>query len=485
MPDQLPDGASDVARLRSKLVPARRVTPDELLRRSAARAAWCARPTARMQYDAHADVLVVDLIPAPPVTARVVGRYLCIEFDGDDTEALPPGICLTRASARPNSAAARCAAHVLGTTIWARAEELVRSGDGECDFLLENAVRESRLRIWRNLTGLAIGVEIKPGALHAALVGAAGDLVTATDAELPSENARQVAKAIVRLVARLRTEQRVAICDSPIVLGVHVAGPVDSASGTVHHFGKRTKDGRSLWKWTDLPLGDRLTEAGDDLPTVVLNDVAAFATYECWTNPSDHPIRAVLLIDEGIGAKLIIDGRVNLRMPMEIGNIVLHEGESAQPCDCGAEGCLEATAGTTVIVKRIGEIAGRPVANISEAIRMAEPGGGPVDERLLDGFRDAGRDLARVIGHVQAIVNPATWIIYGPELLFEKGSAAGDAFLEHLYSYGRYVAFSPYKQCEVERRPIEGDEGAQGAAMAAMERFGIVQRGGPRKSDRP
>lgn len=436
-----------------------------------------------MHYDAVDDALFVDLVPAFSFTDRIVDRDLCIEFDGDDSEALPTGLCLTRVSTRCNSAAARCAEYVLGTSIWARAEELLRSGEDECDFPLDNAVRESRLRMWRNLTGLAIGVEIRPGALHAVLVGAAGDLVATLDAELPSANPRHVAKAIAQLVEKLRTEQHVAICGARLVLGVHVAGPVDSESGRVHHFGKRTRDGSALWKWNDVPLGDLLASAGVDRPTVVLNDVAAFATYECWTNPSQDEIRAVLLISEGIGAKLVIDGRVDLRMPMEIGNIVLHEGKGALPCDCGGKGCLEATAGTTVIVKRISEISGREVSNISAAVRLAEPRRGPADERLLDVFRDAGRDLAWVIGHVQAMANPGSWVIYGPELLFRKGSSAGDAFLEHLYSYGKYVAFKPYRQCEVERHPIEGDEGARGAAMAAMERFGIAQPGGPRGPD--
>ena len=75
---------------------------------------------------------------------------------------------------------------------------------------------------------------------------------------------------------------------------------------------------------------------------------------------------------------------------------------------------------------------------------------------------------------MQVIANPTSWAIYGPAALLTKGSHAGDAFLESLEDFERWVAYDAYRECRVERRPIAGDEGAHGAALAALERFGIA-----------
>ena len=47
----------------------------------------------------------------------------------------------------------------------------------EREVLLDESVRDSRVRAWRRLTGLAIGIEILPGELRAVLVGADGEVI--------------------------------------------------------------------------------------------------------------------------------------------------------------------------------------------------------------------------------------------------------------------------------------------------------------------
>ena len=64
----------------------------------------------------------------------------------------------------------------------------------------------------------------------------------------------------------------------------------------------------------------------------MLNDVVGYATYDRWFYPSPgERCRAVILISQGIGAKLIINGDVAMRMPMEIGNFTLHENGAHVP----------------------------------------------------------------------------------------------------------------------------------------------------------
>ncbi len=54
---------------------------------------------------------------------------------------------------------------------------MVCGGDAEREVLLDESVRDSRVRAWRRLTGLAIGIEILPGELRAVLVGADGEII--------------------------------------------------------------------------------------------------------------------------------------------------------------------------------------------------------------------------------------------------------------------------------------------------------------------
>ena len=89
-------------------------------------------------------------------------------------------------------------------------------------------------------------------------------------------------------------------------------------------------------------------------------------------------------------------------------------------------------------------------------------------------FRTAGRDLARGIATVQVIANPTSWAIYGPTCLVTKSSRASDAYFGSLEDFDEWVAYDAYQDSPIRRRPIEGDEGAHGAALVALERFGIT-----------
>ena len=75
------------------------------------------------------------------------------------------------------------------------------------------------------------------------------------------------------------------------------------------------------------------------------------------------------------------------------------------------------------------------------------------------------------------MANPSSWAIYGPAALLTKGSRASDAFLQSLEDFPRWVSYDGYRNCRVDRRPLAGDEGAHGAALAALERSGIASPG--------
>jgi predicted NBD/HSP70 family sugar kinase len=441
------------------------------VRRLATRLAWYEHPVVRLRHIAEDDALIVEILPLEPAADRLVDDLLCIEFDGTDSEAFPTSLCLTGFTALPESAAAQAARHLLGETLCRAADEMVSDGVAERAVPLDESVRDSRVRAWRRLTGLAIGIEVLPGELRAVLVGADGEIMERERRPQQAMSPEAVAAGVAALADDLCRRHRFLIVGSEVHLGVQIGGPVDATSGVVHHFHKRDRAGRLGYAWEDEPLGDMLEHA-IGLRTHVLNDVVGYATYERWFHPApDERCRAVLLISQGVGAKLIINGNVAIRMPMEIGNMILHE--DGAPCECGKRGCLEATAGTQALVDTVRTLTGRPVTDIDDAVELAEPEAGRLDAGIVDIFLAAGRDIARGIGIVQVIANPASWAIYGPAALLTKGSHAGDAFLQSLEDFPRWVSYDGFRKCRVERRPIAGDEGAHGAALAVLEHFGI------------
>jgi predicted NBD/HSP70 family sugar kinase len=437
----------------------------------ATRTAWYEHPVVHLRYIAEDDALIVDILPLPPVRDRVVADCLCIEFDGDDPEALPTSLCLTGFTARPTSDAARCARHLLGSTLYEAALDLVREGADERAIHLLRSVRDSRVRTWRRLTGLVIGIEILPGELRAALVGADGEIIERERRSQAVMDPESVAAGIAALVREMRSAYRVVIAGARVHVGVQIGGPVDPVTGTVHHFHKSDRAGRPGYRWHEVPLADMI-ERATGLRAHVLNDVAGYASYDRWFYPSpEERCRAVLLISQGIGAKLIIDGDVAVQMPMEIGNFTLHE--NGAPCECGKRGCLEATASMRAIAERVEAVTGLPIEDIEGAVAQAEATAASSD-RATEVFRIAGRDLARGIATVQAIANPSSWAIYGPPSLVSKSSRASDAFFGNMEDFDKWVAYDAYQHCPVRRRPIEGDEGAHGAGLVALERFGIA-----------
>ena len=89
-------------------------------------------------------------------------------------------------------------------------------------------------------------------------------------------------------------------------------------------------------------------------------------------------------------------------------------------------------------------------------------------------FRTANRDLTRGIATVQVIATPSSWTIYGSACLVTKSTRAGDAYIGSLEGFEKWVACDTYQDSPIRRRLIEGDEGAHGAALVALERFGIT-----------
>ena len=134
------------------------------------------------------------------------------------------------------------------------------------------------------------------------------------------------------------------------------------------------------------PLG-RSSSARTGLPVYVANDSQATALAEHVFGGPRVSNLVVVKVGEGIGAGLILGGRLFQGDGFgagEIGHMTVQPGGDA--CRCGRRGCLETIASTRAI---LGQLAGHGISRLPDAIAALEAG----DPLVRDVVVAAGRQL--------------------------------------------------------------------------------------------
>ncbi|MFC0546070.1 ROK family transcriptional regulator [Kutzneria chonburiensis] len=183
----------------------------------------------------------------------------------------------------------------------------------------------------------AIGVHLDRDELRLVLIDLAGRVVRA-------EHHPGLVGSIAELAAPIR---RLASTVDPATLagvGVGCPGPLDHRTGVLHHANR-------LPGWENAALGPMLTDALE-LPVIVDKDTNAAVLAELWT--TDLPRQtAMIYVGTGIGAGLVLDGRVyrgGKTNAGEFGHQVL--SLDGPQCVCGRRGCVEALCGPVAVVAR-------------------------------------------------------------------------------------------------------------------------------------
>lgn len=188
--------------------------------------------------------------------------------------------------------------------------------------------------------------------------------------------------------------------------------------------------------WHDIPLAARLS-AEFGVPCAVGNDVRAAAS-----GLLDHEVAggirnlAYVAVGTGIGAGLVLDGRLRLGsrgMAGEIGHVVVEP--DGVTCSCGQRGCLETVASGPAIARRAAEAiaAGsssvlRDVVPLSaKAVYEAAGAGDPLACAIVE---EAGRVLARAIVGLVLTCDLELVLLGGG--VAGAGSAFLDPILNHL-----------------------------------------------------
>ena len=180
--------------------------------------------------------------------------------------------------------------------------------------------------------------------------------------------------------------------------GVSVGGPTDARRGTV--FAAPAIPG---WGEGGFPLAQFL-EYALDLSVKLENDADATALAE-WRFGAGRGVQtmAFLTIGTGIGAGLILDGRLHrgaLGAGGEVGHLCVEPG--GRLCACGMCGCLEAYASGPSLVLLAVENGFRGTAS-GQAVAAAARAGNSAAQAA---FQAAGEMLGRGLASLTMLLNP-------------------------------------------------------------------------------
>ena len=323
----------------------------------------------------------------------------------------------------------------------------------------------------------AIGVNILPDRLVGVIVdlaglreagrengngATAGRVVTR---ELADGEPETAIAGVIDLVAELREE--VEGSDLPkytIGVGIETGGHVDSHRGEIVF--------SPNLNWKGIRLADRI-RAATGLPTVVENDVNALALHEQLVGTGiGLDYFACILLDQGIGCGLILDGQLmrgTTGMAGELGHVVIDP--DGPPCSCTKAGCLESIASVRGILNAIGKERGELPQTIDQAAELAADG----DEAAMKAFRDAGAAMGRAIAILQNLVNVERILLSVPRVLdLKTRTPAAKLFNGELYVAQKSHVFSTAADdCTLDIRHLPAGEeyGAHGAAATVVRQF--------------
>ncbi|MFE1382029.1 ROK family protein [Streptomyces sp. NPDC058740] len=304
--------------------------------------------------------------------------------------------------------------------------------------------------------GIVIGVDFGHTHLRVA-VGNLAHQVLAEEAE-PLDVDASAAEGFDRaeqLVTRLIGATGIGR-DKVVGVGLGVPGPIDVSSGTL---GSTS----ILPGWGGINPADELS-ARLGVPVHVDNDANLGALGELvWGSGRGVKDLAYIKVASGVGAGLVIDGRV-YRGPGgtagEIGHITLDE--SGPVCRCGNRGCLETFTAARYVLPLLQPSHGADLT-MERVVQLAREGD-PGCRRVI---ADVGRHIGSGIANLCNLLNPSR-VILGGDL-----AEAGELVLAPIRdSVSRYAIPSAARQLSLAQGALGGRAEVLGALALVLSEMG-------------
>ncbi len=245
-----------------------------------------------------------------------------------------------------------------------------------------------------------IAVDLSDGKRVGSVLDLEGNSAYRTERSRGAQGGRAGIEQLIQVIDEL-------IEHSPApVLGIGIGTPgVIDESGTVIE--------ASYLDWHDVPLGTLLSDRYS-LQVHVINNSRAAALAEYSFGDHDAENLLVVKIGNGVGAGVVLDGRIHGGEDSaagEIGHVVVDPNGSH--CFCGKVGCLETVAAAPrlneAFTPMLDEVSDSLTKNLEAAGALAATG----DTRALQVIDDATRNLASVLSTTVAILDIHKVVITG------------------------------------------------------------------------
>lgn len=296
-----------------------------------------------------------------------------------------------------------------------------------------------------------IGVDLGASTFKCGLVSPAYQIVAR--AEAPTRPLDGPAQAADRIAEQARELMRRLPPDASVTrLGICSPGPVDHTTGYII-------DPPNLIGWRNVPFAEMLQQRLG-IPVTLEHDAkaAAMGEFQYGAGRGAHSM-ALIIIGTGIGAAMIVDGKLYRGAhdaAGEIGHITVDLDGAI--CTCGSNGCVETYAGGPAIMSAY-MYATRKVVDSAEAVVHAAQQG---DEIAIRVFERAGRALGAAIATLAMLMDIDTYVLFGGVV------KAGDLLLEPARrAVPHYSHPSVAKRVRILVAELGDDAGILGAAWLA------------------
>lgn len=251
------------------------------------------------------------------------------------------------------------------------------------------------------------------------------------------------------------------------ILGVGLGSP-----GLIDKKGETILISPNLPQWRNIPI-KRMVAERFKVPCVLENDANAAAWGEKWVGAGKEADSLVMLtLGTGIGGGIVINNRlwrgIN-NVAAEIGHMVIQM--NGAKCSCGNNGCIEAYASATAMVRRFKEALKNGATSLLKGVgeitaKMINDAALKGDRVSLDIIRETGQYLGVALVNIMHILNPEVIVLAGGMI------GSGDLLMHPIRETVRLKAFeASYKDTQILFSLLGNDAGIIGAAGCLLNKL--------------
>lgn len=250
------------------------------------------------------------------------------------------------------------------------------------------------------MNDLIVGIDIGGTKIAAGLIERDGVVARRAQRPTPASDGSQ---AILAAAMQVAIEVRGA---NPIsAIGIGSAGVVDPVTGVISS-ATATLAG---WAGTEMTAPFRETFGA---PVTVVNDVHAHGIAEAnFGAGRGHRMVLVIAIGTGVGAAVVLDGKVLLGARGSAGHVghIAAAAAAGLPCTCGRVGHLEAIAAGPALARRYAKLAHRPPTLSAQAVLSRATD----DAMAREAVETSAGAMGEAIGGLINTVDPSIVVITG------------------------------------------------------------------------